>query len=99
MLVYTEFKNKNPVKRRRQLDTNQSGSRAESTGRQILLPVMKAEALIGQLYPAILIATLAGMALQVRFNAALKGTGGNHQKSRRREFCGQPPSGVHSLGG
>jgi hypothetical protein len=31
-----------------------------------------AEALIGQLYPAILIATLVGMALQVRFNAALK---------------------------
>src|SRR5580700_3829677 len=31
-----------------------------------------AEALIGQLYPAILIATLVGMALQTRFNAALK---------------------------
>jgi hypothetical protein len=31
-----------------------------------------AEALIGQLYPAILIATLVGMTLQVRFNAALK---------------------------
>jgi hypothetical protein len=31
-----------------------------------------AEALIGQLYPAILIATLVGMALQARFNAALK---------------------------
>jgi hypothetical protein len=30
-----------------------------------------AEALIGQLYPAILIATLVGMALQTRFNAAL----------------------------
>ena len=30
------------------------------------------EALIGQLYPAILIATLVGMALQARFNAALK---------------------------
>jgi len=29
-----------------------------------------AEALIGQLYPAILIATLVGMALQSRFNAA-----------------------------
>jgi hypothetical protein len=33
-----------------------------------------AEALIGQLYPAILIATLVGMALQARFNAALKET-------------------------
>jgi hypothetical protein len=33
-----------------------------------------AEALIGQLYPAILIATLVGMALQVRFNAALEKT-------------------------
>jgi hypothetical protein len=32
------------------------------------------EALIGQLYPAILIATLVGMALQARFNAALKET-------------------------
>jgi hypothetical protein len=31
-----------------------------------------AEALIGQLYPAILIATLVGMALQARFNAALE---------------------------
>jgi hypothetical protein len=31
-----------------------------------------AEALIGQLYPAILIATLVGMALQERFNTALK---------------------------
>jgi Ion channel len=31
-----------------------------------------AEALIGQLYPAILIATLVGMALQARFNAATK---------------------------
>ena len=31
-----------------------------------------AEALIGQLYPAILIATLVGMALQARFDAALK---------------------------
>jgi len=31
-----------------------------------------AEALIGQLYPAILIATLVGMALQARFSAALK---------------------------
>jgi hypothetical protein len=31
-----------------------------------------AEALIGQLYPAILIATLVGMALQARFNEALK---------------------------
>jgi hypothetical protein len=31
-----------------------------------------AEALIGQLYPAILIATLVGMALQERFSAALK---------------------------
>ena len=30
------------------------------------------EALIGQLYPAILIATLVGMALQTRFTAALK---------------------------
>ena len=30
-----------------------------------------AEALIGQLYPAILIATLVGMALQTRFNAGL----------------------------
>jgi hypothetical protein len=30
------------------------------------------EALIGQLYPAILIATLVGMALQARFSAALK---------------------------
>ena len=30
-----------------------------------------AEALIGQLYPAILIATLVGMALQTRFNATL----------------------------
>jgi hypothetical protein len=36
-----------------------------------------AEALIGQLYPAILIATLVGMALQARFNAALKETGAN----------------------
>jgi hypothetical protein len=34
-----------------------------------------AEALIGQLYPAILIATLVGMALQERFNAAPKETG------------------------
>jgi Ion channel len=33
-----------------------------------------AEALIGQLYPAILIATLVGMALQARFNAALRET-------------------------
>jgi hypothetical protein len=33
-----------------------------------------AEALIGQLYPAILIATLVGMALQVRFNEALEKT-------------------------
>jgi hypothetical protein len=33
-----------------------------------------AEALIGQLYPAILIATLVKMALQARFNAALKET-------------------------
>ena len=33
-----------------------------------------AEALIGQLYPAILIATLVGMALQERFNAALEKT-------------------------
>jgi hypothetical protein len=31
-----------------------------------------AEALIGQLYPAILIATLVGMALQARFSAAVK---------------------------
>ena len=31
-----------------------------------------AEALIGQLYPAILIATLVGMVLQARFNATLK---------------------------
>jgi len=31
-----------------------------------------AEALIGQLYPAILIATLVGMALQARFNGADK---------------------------
>jgi hypothetical protein len=30
------------------------------------------EALIGQLYPAILIATLVGMALQARFNAAME---------------------------
>jgi len=36
-----------------------------------------AEALIGQLYPAILIATLVGMALQARFNAALKETESN----------------------
>jgi hypothetical protein len=33
-----------------------------------------AEALIGQLYPAILIATLVGMALQSRFSAALQDT-------------------------
>jgi hypothetical protein len=33
-----------------------------------------AEALIGQLYPAILIATLVGMALQARFTAALEKT-------------------------
>ena len=33
-----------------------------------------AEALIGQLYPAILIATLVGMALQARFNTALQET-------------------------
>jgi hypothetical protein len=33
-----------------------------------------AEALIGQLYPAILIATLVGMALQARSDAALKET-------------------------
>ena len=33
-----------------------------------------AEALIGQLYPAILIATLVGMALLARFNVALKET-------------------------
>jgi hypothetical protein len=33
-----------------------------------------AEALIGQLYPAILIATLVGMALQARFNAAVEKT-------------------------
>jgi hypothetical protein len=33
-----------------------------------------AEALIGQLYPAILIATLVGLALQARFNASLKET-------------------------
>jgi hypothetical protein len=33
-----------------------------------------AEALIGQLYPAILIATLVGMALQARSNVALKET-------------------------
>jgi hypothetical protein len=33
-----------------------------------------AEALIGQLYPAILIATLVGLALQTRFNEALKET-------------------------
>jgi hypothetical protein len=33
-----------------------------------------AEALIGQLYPAILIATLVGMALQARFTTALKET-------------------------
>jgi len=33
-----------------------------------------AEALIGQLYPAILIATLVGMALQARFDAALEKT-------------------------
>jgi len=33
-----------------------------------------AEALIGQLYPAILIATLVGMALQARFNVALSET-------------------------
>jgi Ion channel len=36
-----------------------------------------AEALIGQLYPAILIATLVGMVLQARFSAALKQTEGN----------------------
>jgi Ion channel len=36
-----------------------------------------AEALLGQLYPAILIATLVGMALQARFNAALKETEAN----------------------
>jgi hypothetical protein len=36
-----------------------------------------AEALIGQLYPAILIATLVGMALQTRFNAVLKETEAN----------------------
>jgi hypothetical protein len=35
-----------------------------------------AEALIGQLYPVILIAALVGMALQERFNAALKETEG-----------------------
>jgi hypothetical protein len=34
--------------------------------------LVTAEALIGQLYPAILIATLVGMALQARFNAAAK---------------------------
>jgi hypothetical protein len=34
-----------------------------------------AEGLIGQLYPAILIATLVGMALQERFNTALKENG------------------------
>jgi hypothetical protein len=34
-----------------------------------------AEALIGQLYPAILIATLVGMAVQARFSAALKEDG------------------------
>jgi hypothetical protein len=34
-----------------------------------------AEALIGQLYPAVLIASLVGMALQERFSAALKETG------------------------
>jgi len=33
-----------------------------------------AEALIGQLYPAILIATLVGMAVQARFGAAPKET-------------------------
>jgi hypothetical protein len=33
-----------------------------------------AEALIGQLYPAILIATLVGLALQERFNSAVKET-------------------------
>ena len=38
-----------------------------------------AEALIGQLYPAILIATLVGMALQARFNAALKETEARNQ--------------------
>jgi hypothetical protein len=36
-----------------------------------------AEALIGQLYPAILIATLVGMALQERFSATLKETESN----------------------
>ena len=36
-----------------------------------------AEALIGQLYPATLIATLVGMALQERFNEALKETEAN----------------------
>lgn len=36
--------------------------------------LVMAEALIGQLYPAILIATLVGMALQARSDAALKGT-------------------------
>ena len=35
-----------------------------------------AEALIGQLYPAILIATLVGMALQARSNPAPKDTEG-----------------------
>jgi hypothetical protein len=39
-----------------------------------------AEALIGQLYPAILIATLVGMALQTRFNAALKETGADEPR-------------------
>jgi hypothetical protein len=37
-----------------------------------------AEALIGQLYPAILIATLVGMALQARINAAVKE--GEHER-------------------
>jgi hypothetical protein len=38
-----------------------------------------AEALIGQLYPAILIATLVGMALQSRFSAALEETDSKKQ--------------------
>ena len=39
---------------------------------RIARSVAIAEALIGQLYPAILIATLVGMSLQQRFNAAAK---------------------------
>jgi hypothetical protein len=44
---------------------------------RIARSVTTAEALIGQLYPSILIATLVGMALQARFSAALKETEAN----------------------